>query len=40
MPLLQPGRTRRRARHTTLTFWLWIAAGWLIVTITAVALLR
>jgi hypothetical protein len=40
VPLLEPGRKRRRRPTARLTFWLWIVAGWLLVLIVAGALLR
>jgi hypothetical protein len=40
MPRREPGRKRTSLPRSGLTFWLWVAAGWLLVLIVAGALLR
>ena len=39
VPLTEPRRKRRPAQPASLTLWLWIAAGWLLVVLVVVAVI-
>jgi hypothetical protein len=40
MPVLKPGRKRRRPPHTNLTFWLWVTVGSLLALVIVGILIR